>query len=223
MQKTAFLFFCVSLIILIVFFPGYAQPDQPERDWQLWNIVSAEKKINDSLRLNFEEETRWSEDMNRFMYQAFDFGLLYGASGWLDLGGNFRYMIHDDDGQWEHESRPHLNAILKYSRRKLQFLNRNRLEYRYLTRTKDTWRYRNLSEIKVPFALAPLKISPYLREEAFFKFDQDDYNENRLAGGIQFEFSRRIGIDFFYTWQRLKSLGEWKSVNVLNTQVNFIF
>lgn len=220
MQKFALSVLCFSLLNLAIFSLAHAQL---EGDWQLWNIVSAEKKMNDSLRFNLEEETRWSEDINRFMYQSLDTGLVYGVSGWLDLGGNFRYVIQDDAGQWEHESRPHLNAMLKYSWRKLQFLNRSRFEYRYLTRTKDTWRYRNLSEIMLPFDWASLKISPYLKEEVFFKFDQDDYNQNRLSGGMQFELLRCIEIDLFYLWQRVKSLGEWKNINVLGTNIKFIF
>ena len=221
MRQFVCLFLCFSLLNLAVFSLACAQP--PEGDWQLWTVVSAGKKINDRLRFDFEEETRWAEDMNRFMYQALDAGLVYEAAKWLDLGGNFRYVIQDDDGQWEHEARPHLNAILKYSSRNLQFLNRSRLEYRYLTRTKDTWRYRNLSEIKVPFGRAQVKISPYLREEVFLKFDQDDYNENRLSGGVQFELLRHVEVDLFYLWQRKKSLGEWKNINVSGANIKFIF
>lgn len=220
MQKLVLSILCFSLIILAAFSLGHAQP---QGDWQLWKVVSMEKKMNDGVGLNLEEETRWSEDMNRFAYESLDIGLLYGACGWLDLGGNFRYVIDDDDGQWEHEARPHLNAILKYAWRGVKLSNRSRFEYRYLTRTKDTWRYRNLSEVKVPFNWAAFTISPCLREEAFFKFDQDDYNQNRLSGGIQFELSKHIEIELFYLWQSLKSLGKWKSVNVLNTQINFIF
>ncbi len=221
MRQLVCSFLCFNLLSLAVFSLALAQP--PDGDWQLWAVVSAEKKINDSLRFDFEEETRWSEDIHRFTYQSLDTGLVYEAAKWLDLGGNFRYVIQDDDGQWEHESRPHLNAMLKYSRRKLQFLNRSRFEYRYLTRTKDTWRYRNLSEIKVPFDGAPFRICPYLREEAFFKFDQDDYNENRLSGGAQFELLRHAGMDLFYLWQRKKSLGEWKTIHVSGVNIKFVF
>lgn len=220
LRKLTLLVMCFCILYLSLFSSANAQDDN---DWQFWKAVSVEKKVTGILKFVVEEETRWSDNMNRFMYQAVDTGLVYAPFAWFDLGGNFRYLVQDDAGQWEHEARPHLNAVLKHQWNNLRVLNRSRLEYRYLTRTKDTWRYRNMSEIKFTSDWSLLKISPYLREETFFKFDQDNYNQNRLSGGFQFELFKHAEIDLFYLWQSLKSVGKWRDVNVLGTNIKFTF
>lgn len=206
--------------ILILSIRAFAQDDG---DWQIWNSVSAEKSLNEDVRMTLEEETRFGDDFNRFIYQAFDIGLVRSATDWLDLGFNFRYMIEDDAGHWEHESRPHFNAILKYISQNLELFNRSRFEYRYMTRTKDTWRYRNLSAVKLPLNWTRLKISPNIKEEIFVNFDQDDLNENRLSGGLEFKLLKGWDGEIFYLRKSYEYRSKWTQTNVIGVKVKFSF
>ncbi|MEW6102193.1 MAG: DUF2490 domain-containing protein [Candidatus Omnitrophota bacterium] len=214
-----------GIIASAIFLCGnlYAQSSQKDGDWQFWSAASVEKTLNDYLKAVFEVEVRFGDDINRYIYQSEDAGIVYAAFDWLDLGANFRYVLADNGGQWEHEARPHLNATLKAKYLGADISNRSRFEYRYLTRTKDTGRYRNLTEIMLPLEWSVLEISPFVREEAFLKFDQDDYNENRLSSGASFKIAKNLKMEFYYLWQRLKSVGKWKDINVLGTQLKLLF
>lgn len=220
MKKRLWLMLTLWLLIISLPIKTFAQKDG---DWQFWNTDSVEKDINEALKLVLEEEFRWGNDMNRFIYHHSDIGLVYKITDWFNLGQNFRYVINDNAGQWEHEARPHLNATFKWTLFNLDFSNRNRFEYRHLTRTKDTWRYRNMSKLKIPLNWTRFKISPSLSEEAFFNFDQDDFNRNRLSSGIEFKLAKNLHGELYYLWQSSESKGDWTDINVLGTKIKLIF
>lgn len=220
MKKRLALVLVCLLIIVLLPIKAFGQKDG---DWQFWNTVSGEKEINKELKIILEEETRLGQDMGDFAYQHIDAGLLRQMRNWLDLSLNYRHIFQKKDNAWEEEYRPHFNAILKWQWLGLDFSNRNRMEYRILSKTKDSWRYRNMAKVKIPLDWTQFKISPYIANEAFFNFDQDDFNRNRLSSGVEFKLVKNLQGELYYLRQSSESRGNWTDINVLGTKIKLIF
>jgi hypothetical protein len=220
MKKSFLLVLGCLLIIVLLPIKTFAQKDG---DWQFWNTVSLEKQINKELKIILEEETRLGQDMGDFAYQHIDAGLMRKMTNWLDLSLNYRHIFQKKDNAWEEEYRPHFNATLKCRWFNLDFSNRNRFEYRILSKTKDSWRYRNMSKIKIPLNWTKFKLSPYIAEEAFFNFDQGDFNRNRLYLGSEFKLVKNLQGELYYLRQSSESRGNWTDINVLGTKIKLIF
>jgi hypothetical protein len=140
------------------------------------------------------------------------------------LGFNYRQAFQkDSNNKWRRENRPHLNITLKGKLSNLDVSSRSRFEYRNRENNKDLWRYRNKVTVKLPLELTSLKLQPYLADEIFINFDEEDFNKNRLYSGLSFKLSESIKGEVYYLWQSSESDGDWKDLNVLGAQLKFYF
>lgn len=220
-MKIGFLFclFCATILLV----QAKCAVAYDDNDRQFWSTVAAQKQLNDKCMIIAEEETRFADDFNKFVYQAEDIGIAYKFFDWLSMSGNFRYIVQENGSSWEHEARPHVNLTLAKDVLKFNLSNRSRFEYRYLTRTKDSERYRNLTQIILLSGWSRFKISPFVREEAFFNTDQDNYNQNRLSGGVGFRLLEKIKSELYYMWRTDKSVGKWTDANVMGVKLQLLF
>lgn len=140
-------------------------------------------------------------------------------------GLNYKQVFErtDSEGEWKQENRPHLNITLKGRLFDLGLSSRSRFEYRDRENKKDLWRYRNKVTVKFPLELTSFKLQPYLADEVFINFDEEDFNKNRLYAGLSLKLSKNIKGEVYYLWQSSKSGGDWKDINVLGTGLKFYF
>ncbi|NQT06730.1 MAG: DUF2490 domain-containing protein [Candidatus Omnitrophica bacterium] len=196
-------------------------------DLQYWNTESASYKINKDWKIKAEEELRFSEHARGLYYEHTDLGLTYsGLAKWFDVGVNYRLIYEDKGEKRKHENRPHINATLKYSPGNLNLSNRSRMEFRNKQDSDDAWRYRNKSIAKFSYNLMKnLKASPYIANESFLDFDEEEYSRNRLYSGVDFKIFKNFGIDVYYLWEAnyIESKDSWKSYNIIGTKAKLSF
>jgi len=77
--------------------------------------------------------------------------------------------------------------------------------------------------MKLPVELTGLKLQPYVADEVYINFDEEDFNRNRVYSGVSFKLSENIGGEVYYLWQSSKSGGSWEDINVLGTKLKFYF
>ena len=173
----------------------------------------------------FEEELKLGDDAGELYCHNSDFGLVYkGLAEWVSIGFNFKKEYErDDNGQWRQENRPHLNITLKGRPLGLDLSNRSRFEYRDRENKEDVWRYRNKTTVKLPLEFTELKLKPYLAEEVFITLNDDNVDRNRFYSGVCFNLSKNIEGNIFYLWQSSRASKDWKDINVLGTQLRFLF
>ncbi|MHC4461651.1 MAG: DUF2490 domain-containing protein [Planctomycetota bacterium] len=189
-------------------------------DFQFWSKASASFDIERDWKITFEEEFKIGDDAGDLYYHHSDLGLVYKSI----LGFNYRQAFQkDSNNKWRRENRPHLNITLKGKLSNLDVSSRSRFEYRNRENNKDLWRYRNKVTVKLPLELTSLKLQPYLADEIFINFDEEDFNKNRLYSGLSFKLSESIKGEVYYLWQSSESDGDWKDLNVLGAQLKFYF
>jgi hypothetical protein len=196
-----------------------------EGDFEYWSQVGVCFEINKDWEFEFEEELKIGDDASELYCHNSDFGFVYkGFAEWLDLGFKFKREYEKDDvGQWLAENRPHLNIKLKSKLFNIDVSNRSRFEYRDLENKKDTWRYRNMFKVKLPWEFTELKLQPYLAEEVFIDLDVGDFNKNRFYSGFSFKLSKSMEAAIFYLWETSESGGGWDDIHVIGTNLTFHF
>jgi len=194
-------------------------------DFQYWSTAKFPFDIDKDWTLIFEEEFRLGDDAGHIYYQHSDLGLVYKSlADWIDLGFSYRQVFEKDGkGKWRQENQPNLNITLKGQLSNLDVSNRSRFEYRDRENNKDLWRYRNKVTLELPLELTALKLRPYLADEVFINFDEEDFNRNRLYSGLSLNLSKNIKGEVYYLWQSSESSGDWRDINVLGTQLKFYF
>jgi len=194
-------------------------------DFQYWSTAKFSFDIDKDRTFTFGEEFRLGDDAGDFYRHHSDIGFVYKSlADWIDLGFNYRKVFEKDSkGKWRQENQPHLNVTLKGKLLGLDLSDRSRFEYRDRENKKDLWRYRNKVTVKLPLELTSLKLQPYLADEVFINFDEEDFNKNRLYSELSLKLSKNIKGEVYYLWQSSESGGDWKALNVLGTQLKFYF
>lgn len=193
-------------------------------DFQYWNTESASWRINKLWQLTLEEEFRFGDDASDFYYQHSDFGATYsGIADWLDIGINYRQIFEEKSDDWKDENRPHLNATVKFKLSDFTCSTRNRFEYRNIEDADNFWQYTNKLTVNLPLKLTRLEIQPYLADEIFVDFDQEELSRNRLYAGFALKLLQGLKGELFYLWQRSKKTGKWSDYHIIGSKLKLPF
>jgi hypothetical protein len=192
-------------------------------NWELWDTDSVETHLKGPLYVGLEQEFHWGNDISRFSYEHTDLEFIDKQWSWLHpaLGYEFVYQKNNDD--WEKESRPHADLTLLGQWSGMKLSNRNRFEYRVLSNTKDSVRYRNKTELRFPWHLTFFKISPVLSYEYFSDFDQNSNNYYRLSGGLEFSLTDRLKAELYYLRQDGYDRNYSYDLKVAGIKLNYMF
>ena len=192
-------------------------------DFQYWNTESISWKIDKDWGMKLEEEFRFGDFATDYYYQHSDLGITYsGLSEYLDLGISYRLVFEEKSSGWKAENRPHFNTTAKLDLCGFKISDRNRFELRYREGATDGWRYRNKLTFKAP-KLTKLSIQPYIADEIFVDFIKDEFNRNRLYGGIGFKLIKNLKADLYYLWELNKSGSDWKTYHIAGSKLKLSF
>lgn len=223
-MKSKCIIFCSFVILTLIFYKvSFAFDDG---DFQFWNTEAVSWKIADDWKLDFQEELYWGDNASNPYYNHLDIGIIYsGLYDWLDLAFYCRHINEERSGDWKRETRPHLNATVKFDLGDFKASNRGRLEYRDREDADNLWRYRNKLTLKFPWKFTRLAIQPYLAEEAYYDFDAKRLNKSRFYAGIALKLFGDLSGEIYYFLQRSKSSStkKWTDINVLGTKLKLSF
>jgi len=217
----------VTKIFLFAVFPVLLMTTsahgQDAEGLQFWHRDSIEATWKEPWSIRLEEDFRFGEGLERFIYEHTDLGLIYKANEGLKFSIHYRHIYKIKDDVWEKEKRPHLNAILSWRLADFEFSDRNRIERRLLSNTKDIWRYRNKLTVKYPIAWKGKTISPFLSDEFFFDFDQSTFHYQRISAGIAFVFTEKLTADIYYLRQNSEGRTTPKYLATIGSSIEYKF
>lgn len=193
-------------------------------DFQYWNTESISWRINKLWQLTLEEEFRFGDDAGNPYYRHSDLGATYsGIADWLDIGINYRQILEERSGDWKYENQPQLNTTVKFKLSDFTCSTRSRFEYRNREDADNFWQYANKLTVNLPLKLTRLEIQPYLADEIFVDFDQEELSRNRLYAGFSLKLLQSLKGELFYLWQRSKKSGKWSDCHVFGSKLKFSF
>jgi hypothetical protein len=193
-------------------------------DFQVWNTDAEEFKINKDAKIALEQEFRWGNRAKELYYQHYDLGFFYDLAKYLNVGAGYRHVLSKSTkNKFLIENEPYVTATLFWDLAGFKFDDRSRLEYNHFDYKGDTGTYRNKLTIKAPWKFTKLQIQPYLSDEVFFVFDDNqNFNKNRFSAGLGMTITKNIKAEIYYMLQSSKSTG-WVDANVLGTKFKLVF
>ena len=206
--------------------PG--DPEQPSPDPAALS-GRADKQLRHVVSLDADEAdngiVRFGNEGGNMYYQHSDLGLVYsGLAKWIDLEFNYRQIFEKaSDDRWHRENRPHLGFVLKTTWKDLAISDRSRFEFRDRENAKNLWRYRNKFTVKFPWKLTALKLQPYVADEVFINFNNENFSANRFYAGITFPVTDNLKADISYIMQSKRSGSDYTDYHVLGTYLKFKF
>ena len=151
-----------------------------------------------------------------FGYIDLSYGRRINENWSIDAG--YRHARLEFPQRWRDEYRPLVNLSYREQDENWNIRNRHRLEFRYFDDdSEDRIRYRNETVIIARSTYSRFDLSPYVSEEFFYEFTDDNLNENWLTVGVEKPLSGGKKLKFGYRWQARKFLGEWSSRHLLVT------
>jgi hypothetical protein len=140
------------------------------------------------------------------------------------VGAGYRHILSKNTrNKFLIENQPYITATLFWELVGFKFDDRSRLEYNHFDYKGDRGTYRNKLTIKAPWKLTKLQIQPYLSDEVFFVFDDNEnFNKNRFSAGIGMTIFKNLKADIYYMLQSSKSR-RWSDTNILGTKFKLAF
>jgi len=209
-------------------------------DWRMWNTYSFKLPvIKKKVDLNGIFETRFRDDMDEFYHYHFYVGPDYYPWRWLILGMQYGNIQEGEPGEFNTEHRLMFFVTPKFKladlgvdkfalgNLSLNLQNRLDLRIRYYKDHVYTWRYRFYPKLSYPvFKSEKLTISPYVANAFYFDLTNNiAFNQNRVYGGLSFQFSKHLSFDWYYMRlaERSGRGGNWTGSNVCGTAVAYNF
>ncbi len=213
-----------DIVLYLFLLGGLLCIDRPAwagHNWEYWSHYEAGKSLNEVLDFKLKPELRFKEDFSTYYYSHVDIGLDWKVNDWFILSPYYRYINEEKKGGWTVEHRPHLNATFKWKTIGLNFSDRNRLEYR-IKEDKEFFRYTNKLTVKTA-KFTTFEIQPYIAEEPFYDFDINEFNKNRVYGGVDIKIIKDLKVGICYMFESNKKQDKWGNVNILKTELKCSF
>lgn len=214
----------VLVAIGIVLFLAVNAHAYDDGDFQVWNTDVEEIQLKKDLKLAFEQEFRWGDNVKEFYYQHYDVGLFYSLNKYWSVGGGYRHILNKTRGKFLVENQPYVTATFSSQFAGFKYDDRSRFEYNHYDYKDDTWKYRNKLTIKAPWKFTKLEIQPFVADEIFFLFDDGSrLSENRSTAGLAMNLIKNLKGEIYYMLRTVKSGVKWVDTNVLGTKLKLVF
>ncbi len=209
-----------SLFLTFVFFPLSVDA----WDWGNSNNFFLKKKIDDRWSFVTRSLVVSRDDMSDVFFGIVDGGLRYA---WFDSFSTdivYRGAWFETNSGWAYENRPLVNLNVNDQWQGYKLSHRSRFEFRIFNdQRKDDIRYRSEFRIITPYQITKYNFTPYIEEEFFYSFNEEQINMNWLSGGLRYKVNKNTILKVGYRWQTQKLSGTWNDRNVLVTGLLLFF
>ncbi|MCX5701201.1 MAG: DUF2490 domain-containing protein [Candidatus Omnitrophica bacterium] len=219
MKKVIFVIIGLSLALAA---KTYAYDDH---DFQIWNTDSEEYKINKESKIVLEQEFRWGDNASEFFYQHYDIGYFHDLKKWFNVGGGYRQIFELYRSKWQQVNEPYVTMTFSGDVKGFKLSNRSRMEFNDYEHKRDFWRYRNKTDLKLPWKFTKIEIQPYVSDEVFLTFGglPTQFSQNRFCAGFTMNLTKNLKADIYYMLQSVKGTDVWLDANVLGTKIKLSF
>ena len=228
----------VKLLLLVVTISGAvcSAAAQQGKETEFWPAVRVNIDLSKRIRLQVYGERQNGEESPTAEKKAgakvsFRFKPLFrplvgdndSENQYLVTGAaGYEYIRKSKNGEPSNENRLSIEATPRYAPGAgFLFLNRNRLEFRWIDGAYN-FRYRFKLTGQHAFKAKRFRFTPYASGELFWDRNHHSWNENQYALGVQLPYKRRLMLDTYVLHQNCTTCSQ-HSLNALGVSVNFYF
>jgi hypothetical protein len=220
--------FKLSAITFLVFsFPLWAQVNK-NGDFQFWDFVIYDQKIQKDVGFRLTGEVRWGDDLSKLYFY---YGQAQGvySKKWIEIAPGFREQRTAPTGVWVTSHMPMVDITLFFLPRnrksffkKWELDDRSRIFYVIIHDMPSNWIYRNRLQITSPQLFSHYPLRFFLSEEAFLH-QRNRFYENRVSAGLIATLASCLKARLFYMYRNVKQSEVWTYQNVISFQLFFNF
>lgn len=199
--------------ILLFSIPVFSQTAPPTEDVQFWSdaqilfplIKDTDKngKEFDRLTVFFTGTFRAGGNFSRPVDERAGFGFGYRINKYVNVSPNYLYRAGQPYGnRREYEHRVRFDVSLEKKWKTFSISDRNRVEYRIRNSSRDSVRYRNKIQLKIPVTKDKKELfAPFVATEPFYDFRAKAWTRNEFSAGISKKLTSSASADFYYLLQ----------------------
>ena len=188
-----------------------------DHDWEYWSKYAFEIAYSKKISFSLEPQFKFKENFQEFYYSKTYLGFSYKLSKSVTIKSYYAYKIKKDKTSWRAGNLLYLDPILKFNFQDIDLSNRFRWEYEF---DKKELVYRNRLKLEKKFYRS---IKPFIQEEIFYSFVDRQFKENRFSVGCSMKVLNWANFSGEYMLNSKKLNSSWQDVNVLVTQLSFLF
>ena len=87
----------------------------------------------------------------------------------------------------------------------------------------DRNRFENRLMLTPPVKLTGYNIQPYLADEIFISFEENELNRNRIYIGFKIKLFKNVALDQYYLLESNKKLEDWTTYNIIGSRLKVAF
>lgn len=185
---------------------------QIEKNEELWSGLGTKMSFNKKLRLDLEHQVRFHNNFKEYNYTFTELGLNYKPIKEVRINGNYRYMLYERGLRHRYAIEGHYTFKPKNSN--LYFHIRERFQtFVWNDDNSSTSNIRNL--FTIGFKVNSL-IKIYTTQEWFYRLDKiNDFKTYRGTGGITWNFSKKIMLMTYYSFQKNINSSANKKIHIV--------
>lgn len=195
---------------------SYASHPPDNKEWQYWNEFVFAHEFSERWNMEISLEQNLFNDFRDFDLYNVQVRPFYEI-GPIAFGLEYRYEREREDGQWATEHRYAAILVLKQEWADWRFKLTTTPEFRDVE-GDDNWRWREKIKIAKPVRIGRTEVTPWMSEEVFYSFDDEEIGQNRVAVGITKDLFWGIEGTLFYLNRTDKEDDGWLSTHVLGTE-----
>jgi len=208
------------LIIILGLSGFYTIVNAQVKDIQLWTGPTVKYNISKKIRLDFEQQFRFKENISTYNYTLSEFGLKYKLFEYLDLKATFRQSFLPSRNTGTEISDNNKSRVYLDASTGIKIFNTG-IKAGYRFRYEHSWENITLvpsdylrNRFELDYNLSKL-VDPYADWESFFRLNRkNEFRQNRCRIGLNWNISKKLNIDSYYLYM--------KDINVKNPETNFI-
>lgn len=193
----------VTLLLAAMISTAAAQTSPPPRDDnQSWNEVQLIAPIHKKVDLMLIGVLRIGRNFDRPVDERIGGAIAFKPSKYLTLQPTYLYVAQQPfDGRKIIEHRLVTNITGRFWLGKFTFTDRNLIERRVRSSSRDFTVYRNRLQIDYPVKIGRFAFKPYVADEVFYETSQHAWTRNRIGGGIIKQLGEKSNFEIFYVRQ----------------------
>lgn len=201
--------FALALIGLFICAQTAVAQSPPHDDDQEWNDIQITKPLTTSRDLVFSGQVRLGREFRHAVEEQLGAAIAFKVNRHLTLAPGYSYVSQQPyAGRVINQHRVGFTATAKFTWREFTVTSRNQLEQRMTVANADSTVYRPRLMLDHPAQLGSFKFKPFIWDELRYSSlkqasgDRLGWFRNRLALGINKQFTPHLAMDFFYLRQR---------------------
>lgn len=217
----------IAVLGIVLLCAGFAQADD---DIRMANVLTSRYAINKQIDLFSDGNILFRKNISEFNSTYGRMGLVWHALPYLDTG--YSHLMLDSrsitqPNKYAIENRDELFLTPKVQIGNWRISNRILLAYRYWEMATEDgidsrWQARNLTAVAYPIG----KWTPYITEEVFYCFRNQEVCLNWLTFGLDRQITKHITAGVFYQNEQYRKPAagkEWENNHILGTKVSLAF